>query len=159
MKQLIVGAFLIPFLICGISFLGNFISIYYGSSRSIPFTVMLSVAAICLFVILSLTAIGTVFERNINGKINHPCQTNAVLQSIPEKKWFIEPYVIILASEILLFGSIFIEMYFLFTSFWAYKIYYVYGFMLLIFLILIVVIVCITIVATYFLFNSEDNRR
>ena len=32
---------------------------------------------------------------------------------------------------ILPFGSIFIEMYFIFTSFWAYKIYYVYGFMLL----------------------------
>ena len=34
-------------------------------------------------------------------------------------------------AGILPFGSIFIEMYFIFTSFWAYKIYYVYGFMLL----------------------------
>jgi transmembrane 9 superfamily protein 3 len=40
MKQIIVGAFLVPVLICGVSFLVNFISIYYGSSRSIPFTVM-----------------------------------------------------------------------------------------------------------------------
>ena len=42
-----------------------------------------------------------------------------------------EPWVIILVGGILPFGSIFIEMYFIFTSFWAYKIYYVYGFMLL----------------------------
>jgi len=39
-KQLLVGAFLVPAIICGVTFLVNFISIYYGSSRSIPFTVM-----------------------------------------------------------------------------------------------------------------------
>jgi len=40
MKQIVVGAFLVPLAISGVSFLVNFISIYYGSSRSIPFTVM-----------------------------------------------------------------------------------------------------------------------
>jgi transmembrane 9 superfamily protein 3 len=158
MKQILVGAFLVPALICGVTFLVNFISIYYGSSRSIPFTVMLSVTAICLFIILPLTAIGTVLGRNISGEPNYPCRTNAVPRPIPEKKWFMEPNVIILASGILPFGSIFIEMYFIFTSFWAYKIYYVYGFMLLVFLILAVVTVCVTIVATYFLLNAEDYR-
>ena len=49
-------------------------------------------------------------------------------------------------------------MYFIFTSFWAYKIYYVYGFMLLVFIILTVVTVCVTIVCTYFLLNAEDYR-
>ena len=58
-------------------------------------------------------------------------RVNAVPRPIPEKKWFMEPLVIILLGGILPFGSIFIEMYFIFTSFWAYKIYYVYGFMLL----------------------------
>lgn len=88
-----------------------------------------------------------------------------------------EPAVIIALGGILPFGSIFIEMYatscfssksranypltsryFIFTSFWAYKIYYVYGFMLLVVLILIVVTVCVTIVCTYFLLNAEDYR-
>ena len=58
-------------------------------------------------------------------------RVNAVPRPIPEKKWFMEPLTIILLGGILPFGSIFIEMYFIFTSFWAYKIYYVYGFMLL----------------------------
>ncbi|CAF1176242.1 unnamed protein product, partial [Adineta steineri] len=157
-KQLIVGAFLVPAIICGVAFLVNFISIYYGSSRSLPFTVMLSVTAICLFIILPLTAVGTVLGRNISGEPNDPCRTNAVPRPIPEKKWFMEPNVIIFASGVLPFGSIFIEMYFIFTSFWAYKIYYVYGFMLLVFLILAVVTVCVTIVATYFMLNAEDYR-
>ena len=58
-------------------------------------------------------------------------RVNAVPRPIPEKKWFMEPLIIIMLGGILPFGSIFIEMYFIFTSFWAYKIYYVYGFMLL----------------------------
>ena len=48
--------------------------------------------------------------------------------------------------------------YFIFTSFWNYKFYYVYGFMLLVLVILSVVSVCITIVTTYFLLNAEDYR-
>ena len=90
-----------------------------------------------------------------------------------------EPWVIVALGGVLPFGSIFIEMYFIFTSFWAYKIYYVYGFMLLgshlpllplpvllsfhqnlfsVFLILLTVTVCVTIVCTYFLLNAEDYR-
>lgn len=48
--------------------------------------------------------------------------------------------------------------YFIFTSFWAYKIYYVYGFMMLVLVILCIVTVCVTIVCTYFLLNAEDYR-
>lgn len=54
--------------------------------------------------------------------------------------------------------TVFVLRYFVFTSFWAYKIYYVYGFMLLVFAILAVVTVCVTIVCTYFLLNAEDYR-
>ncbi len=66
--------------------------------------------------------------------------------------------MLISLGGILPFGSIFIEMYFVFTSFWHYKYYYVYGFMFLVYVILIIVSVCVTIVSTYFLLNSEDYR-
>nr|XP_054773969.1 transmembrane 9 superfamily member 3-like [Lytechinus pictus] len=94
----------------------------------------------------------------LSGQPNHPCRVNAVPRPIPEKKWFMEPLVIVLLGGVLPFGSIFIEMYFIFTSFWAYKIYYVFGFMLLVFGILAVVTICVTIVCTYFLLNAEDYR-
>ena len=42
------------------------------------------------------------------------------------------PAFLIPLTGVLPFGSIFIEMYFIFTSFWNYKFYYVYGFMLLV---------------------------
>lgn len=157
-KQMFLSAFFLPSIICGTAFMINFIAIYYHASRAIPFGTMVLVTCICLFVISPLTLIGTVLGRNLRGESNHPCRVNAVPRPIPEKKWFMEPEIIILLGGILPFGSIFIEMYFILTSFWAYKIYYVFGFMLLVFLILLTVTVCVTIVCTYFLLNAEDYR-
>uniref|UniRef100_A0A6B0VDG5 Transmembrane 9 superfamily member n=1 Tax=Ixodes ricinus TaxID=34613 RepID=A0A6B0VDG5_IXORI len=157
-KQMLMSAFILPALVCGTAFLINFIAIYYHASRAIPFGTMVAVTCICLFIILPLTLVGTVLGRNLAGQPNYPCRINAVPRPIPEKKWFMEPSVIVVLGGILPFGSIFIEMYFIFTSFWAYKIYYVYGFMLLVFLILTIVTVCVTIVCTYFLLNAEDYR-
>ncbi|ROT64732.1 putative endosomal membrane protein EMP70 [Penaeus vannamei] len=157
-RQMMMSAFMLPSLVCGTAFFINFIAIYYHASRAIAFTIMLAVICICTFVILPLTLVGTVLGRNLAGQPNYPCRINAVPRPIPEKKWFMEPLVIIPLGGILPFGSIFIEMYFIFTSFWAYKIYYVYGFMLLVFLILLVVVVCVTIVCAYFLLNAEDYR-
>ncbi len=157
-KQMMISAFLVPALVCGTAFFINFIAIYYHASRAIPFGTMVAVSCICLFVILPLTLVGTVLGRNLSGTPDHPCRVNAVPRPIPEKKWFMEPLSIIMLGGVLPFGSIFIEMYFIFTSFWAYKIYYVYGFMFLVLLILAIVTVCVTIVCTYFLLNAEDYR-
>ncbi|XP_064618041.1 transmembrane 9 superfamily member 3-like [Liolophura sinensis] len=157
-KQMLLSAFSLPALVCGTAFFINFIAIYYHASRAIPFGTMVAVTCICIFVILPLTLVGTVLGRNLAGQPNYPCRINAVPRPIPEKKWFMEPAVIVVLGGILPFGSIFIEMYFIFTSFWAYKIYYVYGFMLLVFVILAIVTICVTIVCTYFLLNAEDYR-
>lgn len=157
-KQMLLSAFLLPVMVCGTAFCINFIAMYYHASRAIPIGTMIAVTCICIFVILPLTLVGTVLGRNLAGQPDFPCRINAVPRPIPEKKWFMEPIVIIMLGGILPFGSIFIEMYFIFTSFWAYKIYYVYGFMLLVFIILMIVTICVTIVCTYFLLNAEDYR-
>ena len=157
-RQMLTSAFFLPVLVGGSVFMVNFIAIYYHASRAIPLTTMAAVLAICLFVIFPLQLVGTLVGRNLAGQANFPCRVNTVPRPIPEKKWFMEPSIIALLGGILPFGSIFIEVYFIFTSFWAYKIYYVYGFMFLVFLILMVVTVCVTIVCTYFLLNSEDYR-
>ncbi|CAL8118545.1 unnamed protein product [Orchesella dallaii] len=157
-RQMLCSVALLPAVVCGTSFCINFIAMYYHASRAIPFGSMVAVACIVLFVVLPLTLVGTVLGRNLGGQADYPCRVNAVPRPIPEKKWYMEPAIIVSLGGVLPFGSIFIEMYFIFTSFWAYKIYYVYGFMLLVFLILLVVTVCVTIVCTYFLLNAEDYR-
>lgn len=137
------------------------------------------ILAIWVLIVLPLTLVGAIIGRNVSGTPDHPCRITPIPRPIPEKKWcvaivclaqlaatltlvgrrFMEPLVIIMAGGVLPFGSIFIEMYFIFTSFWAYKVYYVYGFMLLVFVILTVVTTCVTIVCTYFLLNAEVRAK
>lgn len=157
-KQVLATAACLPLSVCATAFSVNFVAIYYHAARAIPFGTMMVILCIWIFVVLPLTLVGAVIGRNVAGAPDNPCRVSPIPRLIPEKKWFMEPSVIVLIGGVLPFGSIFIEMYFIFTSFWAYKIYYVYGFMLLVFLILMIVTVCVTIVCTYFLLNAEDYR-
>lgn len=158
LRQMLVSAAALPGAVCTTAFAVNLIAIYYHASRAIPFGSMVTVLSICAFIVLPLTLVGTILGRNLGGVAAFPCRVNAVPRPIPEKRWFMEPFVIIALGGVLPFGSIFIEMYFILTSFWAYKIYYVYGFLLLVFVILCVVVACVTVVCTYFLLNAEDYR-
>ncbi len=58
------------------------------------------------------------------GTSDNPCRVKTIPRPIPERKWYLKPAVIALLSGLLPFGSIFIEMYFVFTSFWNYKVSY-----------------------------------
>ncbi|CAO3607523.1 unnamed protein product [Cunninghamella echinulata] len=159
-RNTLLTALLLP---CGAGLIGGYINslaIYYSSSRAVPFTALLSVMLLWLFLVLPLTVFGAILARHfgVNTTSSFPCRINPIPRPIPEKLWYQEPLAIVAMGGILPFGSIFIEMYFIFTSFWTYKIYYVYGFMLLVFMILLVVCACVSIVTTYFLLNSEDHR-
>ena len=46
----------------------------------------------------------------------------------------------------------------MFSSFWNYKFYYVYGFILLVLVILTAVTASVAVVVTYMLLNAEDHR-
>ncbi|KRX16501.1 Transmembrane 9 superfamily member 3 [Trichinella nelsoni] len=156
-QALCCGSFL-PLLVATAASIGNISALYQSSTRSIPFGTMASIVAIYALVVLPLTLIGSVVGRNMSGRPNNPCRVNAVPRPIPEKKIYLQPWLIIIGGGLLPFGSIFIEVYFIFTSFWAYKVYYVYGFMFLVTILLAAVTMCMTIVCTYVLLNSEDYR-
>ncbi|XP_057430198.1 transmembrane 9 superfamily member 1-like [Lotus japonicus] len=155
-KSMILTASLFPFLCFGIGFILNTIAIFYGSLAAIPFGTIVVVFVIWAFISFPLALLGTVVGRNWSGAPNNPCRVKTIPRPIPEKKWYLTPSVVSMMGGLLPFGSIFIEMYFVFTSFWNYKVYYVYGFMLLVFIILLIVTVCVTIVGTYFLLNAEN---
>ena len=91
------------------------------------------------------------------GKYEPPCRVNSIPRPVPAAAWYCTPSFLIPAAGILPFGSIFIEMYFIFTAFWSYKFYYVYGFMLVVYTILSLVTICTTIVAVYFLLNGMPS--
>eukprot|EP00639_Heterosigma_akashiwo_P013900 CAMPEP_0206363132 /NCGR_PEP_ID=MMETSP0294-20121207/1405_1 /ASSEMBLY_ACC=CAM_ASM_000327 /TAXON_ID=39354 /ORGANISM="Heterosigma akashiwo, Strain CCMP2393" /LENGTH=521 /DNA_ID=CAMNT_0053808409 /DNA_START=198 /DNA_END=1761 /DNA_ORIENTATION=- len=134
----------------------NAVAAYYDTTNTIPFGVILKMFAIWVFVSFPLAVSGTMFGRHWGGRADFPCRVNTFPRPIPLGKWYTKPWVFIPLTGILPFGSIFIEMYFVFTSFWNYKFYYVYGFMLLVYMILAVVTMCTAVVATYFVLNAEN---
>ncbi|KAL2933805.1 Transmembrane 9 superfamily member 1, partial [Bienertia sinuspersici] len=133
-----------------------------NDTNSLPFPILMVWHWFLSFGLLSpslFALLGTVVGCNWSGSPNNPCQVKTIPRPFPEKKWYLSPSVIFLRGGLLPFGSLFIEMYFAFTPFWNYKVYYVYGFILLVFLILVIVTVCVMIVGMYFLLNAENYHR
>jgi len=136
----------------------NFIAYYYESTAAISFKTMVMLIMVWLWVSCPLVLFGTIVGRSTALPNDFPCRVNNLKRPIPDGRWYTHPIAMSLFSGILPFGSIFIEMYFIFTSFWNYKFYYVYGFMFLVYCILFIVTLCVTIVSIYFLLNAEDYR-
>lgn len=121
-KSMILTASLFPLLCFGIGFVLNTIAIFYGSLAAIPFGTMVVVFVIWAFISFPLALLGTVVGRNWSGAPNNPCRVKTIPRPIPDKKWYLTPSVVSIMGGLLPFGSIFIEMYFVFTSFWNYKV-------------------------------------
>lgn len=81
------------------------------------------VLVIWAFISFPLALLGTVVGRNWSGLPDNPCRVKTIPRPIPEKKWYLTPTIVALLGGLLPFGSIFIEMYFVFTSFWQYKVF------------------------------------
>lgn len=122
----IVSAFLTGFLL-------NFVAIYYNTMNTIPFTTMLKLFSLWLFLSVPLCLVGTIYGRSRTSSTDIPCKVNALPRPIPNKHCLVKPKSIIIISGILPFIAISIEIFFIFSAFWSYKFYFVYGFMLLVF--------------------------
>jgi len=157
-KNMFLTACLFPCIIGSVTLIINFIALYYQSSRAIPFGSMLIIFALWLFVVFPFTLFGSIIGRNYAGNPNNPCRVNLIPRPIPEKPFYFRPVTLVLISGILPFASILIEIFFLYSSFWAYKIYSVYGVMLIILAILAVLTACVSIISTFVLLNAEDHR-
>lgn len=155
-KTMVLSILLFPGIVVAVTAGLNTIAIYYDTVNAIPALIIVKMVGIWLFVALPLAVVGTIFGRHLVGKVDIPCRVNSIPRPIPVAPWYAAPEFIIPASGLLPFGSIFIEMYFIFTSFWSYKFYYVYGFMLLVYGILAMVTICTSIVGVYFILNAEN---
>lgn len=161
-----IGAWLLtahafPAACLGIALALDLVATAYGSLAAVPVSHMLIVLLIWVFLSSPLCLLGTVVGRHwgaSSAASEAPCRVKRIPSPIPHRPWYLRPWSLAAAGGLLPFGSIFIEMYFVFTSLWNYKVYYVYGFFLLVFGILLLVSALASAVATYFLLNAEDHR-
>lgn len=160
---MMLTAVLLPVIIGTSVLFLNGIALSYGTINYIPFFALVKLFLLYIFISAPLCIIGTLVGRH--GKVdsgrsmngNFPCRVNAIPRPIPETiPWYGKPTNIIPFAGLLSFGSIFIELYYVLTSLWNYKIYHVYGFLLGVNAIMIIVVSMTTIIVVYFCLNAEN---
>lgn len=66
--------------------------------------------------------LGSIAAKNYRFLPTNPCRVKRIPSHIPLRPWYLRPTSIALLGGILPFGSISIELYFVFTSLWNYKV-------------------------------------
>ena len=79
----------------------------------------------------------------------HPTKTNQIARQIPFQPWYLKTIPATLIAGVFPFGSIAVELYFIYTSLWFNKIFYMFGFLFVSFLLLTLTTSLVTVLITY----------
>jgi len=151
-------ALMFPGIIFGIFFIMNFIVwVSTNSTLAIPFLSLLMILVMWLGVSLPLVLLGGYFGF-ASDKMKNPKDVHKVPKLMPVQPWFLNSFFSIMMGGLLPFGAVFIEVYFVMSSIWLHKFYYLIGFLFLVFVILLLTCSEITIVMVYFQLCSSDYR-
>ena len=127
----------------------------YGSTGAVPILSLLALLALWFGISVPLVFLGAFFGFKAKLKDN-PVRTNEIPRQIPSQAWYMSGTFNVLMGGILPFGAIFIELFFIMTSVWLQRFYYVFGFLALVLLILVITCAEISIVLCYFQLCNED---
>jgi transmembrane 9 superfamily protein 2/4 len=151
----LLTAFLYPGVTFMMFFALNFFIWGKGSSGAVPFGTMLALLCIWFLISFPLVWVGVWlgFRRELK---DPPVKTNMVPRVIPSQSWYLNLLFTMVVGGILPFGAVFIELYFIMSSIWLQRFYYVFGFLALVLLILLITCGEMAIVLTYFQLCNEN---
>ncbi|KAF4126913.1 transmembrane 9 superfamily member 2/4 [Geosmithia morbida] len=148
-----------PLLIPGIVFSAFFFLNLFlwakQSSGAVPFTTMLVIIGIWFIISIPLSFAGSWLGFRAV-PIEPPVRTNQIPRQIPPVTTYLKPVPSVLIVGLLPFGAIFVELYFIMSSIWFSRIYYMFGFLFLCYVLMIMVCASVTILMTYFLLCAEN---
>mmetsp|Transcript_3544 Transcript_3544/g.8825 ORF Transcript_3544/g.8825 Transcript_3544/m.8825 type:complete len:694 (-) Transcript_3544:103-2184(-) len=136
----------------------NLIIKHTGSVGAIPFGALLTFVATWLLVCFPLGYLGG-FLATRTPLIEFPTRLGAVPREIPHSPEHSSKLMaMFFGSGLLVFGNIFVELYFAMTSMWQGYFYYLLGFVLAVVFLTVLITIQIAIVTTYMQFVQEDYR-
>lgn len=152
-------AVLVPGLLFFTFFILNLIVWTQGSSTALPFSTLVALVFLWLFIQLPLVYVGSWYSSHYSSAYEHPTKTASIPRQIPPQPWYISRriYTVLLAG-LVPFAVIFIELLYIFRSLWQDKssYYYVFGLLTVISSVNIIAVVEVTIVATYIQLCAEN---
>ena len=148
---------LVPGVVFGTFFFLNLFVWAKGSSGAVPLTTMLAIVFIWFIISVPSSVAGS-WVGFRHPAVEAPTKTNQIPRQIPPPATSLKPLPSLLLTGILPFGAIFVELYFIMTSLWTSKIYYMFGFLFVCYGLMIITTACTTVLLVYFLLCAEDYR-
>ncbi|KAL3421121.1 endomembrane protein 70 [Phlyctema vagabunda] len=146
---------LVPGIVFGTFFFLNLFLWAKESSGAVPFTTMLVIVGIWFLISVPLSFAGSWFGFR-QPPVAAPVRTNQIPRQIPPSTTYMKLLPSMALVGILPFGAIFVELYFIMSSIWFSKVYYMFGFLFLCYGLMIITCAAVTVLMVYFLLCSEN---
>uniref|UniRef100_A0A2P2JJ04 Transmembrane 9 superfamily member n=1 Tax=Rhizophora mucronata TaxID=61149 RepID=A0A2P2JJ04_RHIMU len=131
----------------------NFLLWGSHSTGAIPISLYFVLFLLWFCISVPLTLLGGFFGTRAEA-IQYPVRTNQIPREIPARKY--PSWLLVLGAGTLPFGTLFIELFFILSSIWLGRFYYVFGFLLIVLLLLVIVSAEVSVVLTYMHLCVED---
>lgn len=155
--NLVLTPVLVPGVLFAVFVFLNFFLISVDSSGAIPVGTMVAIVVIWFVISIPLSVVGSILAVK-RPKLDVPVRTNLIPRQIPPQPWYLKLIPVTLISGIFPFGSIAVEMYFIYSSLWFNKIFYMFGFLFFCFLLMIMTTSLITVLMVYYTLCSENYK-
>lgn len=133
----------------------NFVLWGSKSTGAIPISLFFILLALWFCISVPLTLLGGLIGIRAE-PIQFPTRTNQIPREIPARKY--PSWLLVLGAGTLPFGTLFIELFFILSSIWLGRFYYVFGFLFVVLVLLITVCAEVSVVLTYMHLCVEDWR-
>ncbi|BFG25837.1 hypothetical protein CerSpe_121110 [Prunus speciosa] len=133
----------------------NFILWGSNSTGALPISLFFVLLPLWFCISVPLTLLGGFLGTRAEA-IQFPVRTNQIPREIPARKY--PSWLLVLGAGILPFGTLFIELFFILSSIWLGRFYYVFGFLVIVLLLLVIVCAVVSVVLTYMHLCVEDWR-
>mmetsp|Transcript_63519 Transcript_63519/g.132214 ORF Transcript_63519/g.132214 Transcript_63519/m.132214 type:complete len:695 (-) Transcript_63519:130-2214(-) len=155
LRNTLMTATLFPGVIFCIFFVLNLVLWGDKSTGAVPFSTLVAILMFWFGLSLPLVFFGSFlgFRRDA---VDFPVRTNPIPRQVPDQVWYMRTVPSVLMAGVLPFGVVFVELFFILSSIWQHRFYYLFGFMGLVLIILLITCAEITIVMAYFQLCSED---
>ncbi|WJZ98255.1 hypothetical protein VitviT2T_016794 [Vitis vinifera] len=131
----------------------NFLLWGSHSTGAIPFSLFVILLLLWFCISVPLTLVGGYLGAKAP-HIEYPVRTNQIPREIPAQKY--PSWLLVLGAGTLPFGTLFIELFFIMSSIWMGRVYYVFGFLFIVLILLVVVCAEVSLVLTYMHLCVED---
>jgi transmembrane 9 superfamily protein 2/4 len=131
LRSTLLTATVFPGVVFCIFFMLNLLIWGDRSTGAVPFSTLLALLFFWFGMSLPMVFAGSWlgFRREA---LEHPVRTNPIPRQVPQQVWFMQAVPSILMGGVLPFGVVFVELFFILSSIWQHRFYYLFGFMLLV---------------------------